>query len=104
MLEYFSEHIPFLVLLVYASVMSVISVIVCAYDKVISKKGKVELRVPEKTLMTLSFLGGSVAMFITMKVIRHKTKHKKFMIGIPFIILLQAAVIFALIYFGILSV
>jgi uncharacterized membrane protein YsdA (DUF1294 family) len=30
-------------------------------------------------------------MFLTMLLIRHKTKHKKFMIGIPLIMILQAA-------------
>ncbi len=37
-------------------------------------------------------------MYITMKKIRHKTKHKKFMIGIPVIMILQAGVI-AYLYF-----
>ncbi len=31
-------------------------------------------------------------MYMTMKLIRHKTLHKRFMIGIPLIILLQCAV------------
>ena len=77
----------------YLAVISLISVIVCIYDKVISKKNKVELRIPEKTLLILSALGGSVAMFITMLAIRHKTKHLKFMLGIPLIIILQVAAV-----------
>ena len=36
-------------------------------------------------------LGGSVAMYITMQTIRHKTQHPKFMIGIPAIMILQLA-------------
>ena len=43
--------------------------------------------------MLLSALGGSVAMFVTMLMIRHKTRHSKFMIGIPIIILFQAVVL-----------
>ena len=91
------------ILLIYLCAISVISVIVCIYDKVISKKNRVELRIPEKVLLLLSALGGSVAMYLCMLVIRHKTKHVKFMVGIPAILLVQAAVIFLLFWKGILS-
>ena len=77
----------------YIALISLISVIVCIYDKKISKKNKVQLRIPEKTLLLLSAIGGSVAMFITMLAIRHKTKHVKFMLGIPLIIILQIAAV-----------
>ena len=80
-------------LVVYFIAISLISIIVCIYDKKISKKNRVELRTPEKTLLILSALGGSVAMFATMLLIRHKTKHVKFMLGIPLIIILQVALI-----------
>jgi uncharacterized membrane protein YsdA (DUF1294 family) len=87
------------ILLAYIAVMSLISIVVCIYDKKISKKNKVELRIPEKTLLLLSALGGSVAMFITMLLIRHKTKHVKFMLGIPVIMIVQAALAVAYIMF-----
>lgn len=83
------------ILLCYLAVISVISVTVCIYDKKVSKKNRVELRVPEKTLLILSALGGSVAMFITMQLIRHKTKHVKFMLGIPLIVIVQIALAIA---------
>lgn len=54
-------------------------------------------RVPEKTLLIISALGGSIAMLITMRAIRHKTQHAKFMVGIPVIILLQCAAAVALV-------
>ena len=76
--------------------------IVCIYDKRVSKKNRVELRTPEKTLLLLSALGGSVAMFITMLIIRHKTKHVKFMLGIPLIMIAQAGIVYLLFHFGIL--
>ena len=90
------------ILLAYLSIVSLISIIVCVYDKKISKRGNVRLRVPEKSLFLWSLLGGSVAMYITMRLIRHKTKHKSFMLGIPAIIILQAALMGVLIYYGIL--
>ena len=85
-----------LVAAIYLAAISLISVIVCCYDKIASKHLQ-KHRTRELTLLALSALGGSIAMFVTMLIIRHKTKHAKFMVGIPFIILLQiivAAIIF----------
>ncbi len=89
---------------IYLIVISLLSVLVCIYDKIASKTGKVKLRIPEKSLLVWSALGGGVAMFLTMLIIRHKTKHKSFMIGIPFIILGHIAILVALMYFGILPI
>ena len=100
--EFILNHPVLSVLIVYVTIISVISIIVCFYDKKISKLNKVGLRTPEKWLLILSALGGSVAMFLTMLLIRHKTKHLKFMVGIPLIMVIQAAMIFALFYFGLL--
>ncbi len=94
--------LPWLILLGYILVISLISIVVCIYDKKISKKNNVKLRIPEKTLFLLSALGGSLAMFITMQLVRHKTKHPSFMIGIPVIFILQVALIVALAYFTLL--
>lgn len=109
MMEWFlSLPTAWIVLSVYLLVISVISVLVCIYDKVASKivarNGKVGLRIPEKSLFIWSALGGSVAMFITMQIIRHKTKHPQFMIGIPVIMVLQVALLAALIYFKVLPI
>ena len=90
-----------LIFFAYIAVVSLCSIVVCVYDKKISKRNNVKLRIPEKSLFIWSAVGGSVAMFITMRLIRHKTKHLSFMIGIPAIILVQAALIFALVYFHI---
>ena len=84
----------------YLTVISIISVIVCVADKSRAKKGK--WRIKESTLFLLSALGGSAAMYITMRVIHHKTLHKRFMIGIPLIIIIQATLLISVRYFGIL--
>lgn len=94
--------LPWLILFAYIAVVSLLSIIVCVYDKKISKRNDVKLRIPEKSLFIWSAVGGSLAMFITMKIIRHKTKHVSFMVGIPVIFILQVALIVALAYFGIL--
>ena len=91
-----------LIFFAYIAVVSICSMAVCIYDKKVSKKNNVKLRIPEKTLFIWSAVGGSLVMFLTMKLIRHKTKHRSFMIGIPVILLLQVALMVALTYFGIL--
>jgi uncharacterized membrane protein YsdA (DUF1294 family) len=74
--EFIQNNMLLAIFLAYIALISLISIIVCIYDKGISKKGKVELRVPEKTLFyVLPLLGGSLAMFATMTLIRHKTQH-----------------------------
>ena len=73
----------------YLLLISVISVIVTVYDKWASKH-RTDRRIRESSLLAFSIVGGSVAMLLTMLIIRHKTKHPKFMIGIPVIIILQA--------------
>ena len=79
------------ILIAYLCVISVVAVAVCIYDKFAAKHAT-KHRTPEAVLLLLSALGGSVAMLLTMFLIRLKTKHAKFMIGIPVIILLQAAI------------
>ena len=80
---------PLYFFLGYLAAISLVSVVVCIYDKIAAKHNP-KHRTREATLLILSALGGSVAMFATMLIIRHKTKHIKFMLGIPLIIALQA--------------
>ncbi len=94
--------LPWVILLAYIASISFFSILVCVYDKMISKRNNVRLRIPEKTLFIWSAVGGSLAMYITMLLIRHKTKHVSFMIGIPAIMILQAALIYALVHFNVL--
>lgn len=65
-------------------------------DKSAAIKGK--RRISEKTLMLVGLCGAAVPMFITMKCIHHKTKHIKFMLGLPLEALLHIAIICAVIY------
>lgn len=46
-------------------------------------------RIPEKTLLILALLGGSIGALLGMKVWRHKTLHKAFRLGVPVILALQ---------------
>ncbi len=103
MLDFIKNNPITSILAAYLIIISVISVIVCIYDKAISKTGRVSLRTPEAKLFSLSAMGGALAMFACMLIIRHKTKHLRFMLGIPLIILIQAAIIGVLFYFGVLT-
>lgn len=66
---------------------SVIGTVLCIHDKISAKKRK--RRIPEKTLFLFAVLGASGAMYLTMLLIRHKTRHPSFMIGFPCIIAAQ---------------
>ncbi len=79
------------ILAIYLCAISLVSIVVCCYDKFAAKHNP-KHRTREATLLLLSALGGSVAMLVTMLIIRHKTKHMKFMVGIPAIIILQVAI------------
>ena len=46
-------------------------------------------RIPESTLMLVAALGGSIGSLAGMYTFRHKTKHLKFTLGIPAILILQ---------------
>lgn len=76
---------------VYISIISLVAASLTIHDKRAAGKGA--WRVKERTLLLVSLLGGSVAMLATMRGIRHKTKHAKFMVGIPVIIVLQIAAV-----------
>lgn len=86
-----------LVLIWYFLGISMVSVAVTCYDKWAATK-RPKHRTPEKILLLLSALGGSVAMYLTMLTIRHKTKHMKFMLGIPGIMILQILLIGGILY------
>lgn len=80
--------------LIYFALISLVAVTVTIKDKRASVKRK--RRVPEATLMLIGLCGGATAMFITMKIIRHKTKHLKFMVGLPLEITLHVALVCAI--------
>ncbi len=56
-------------------------------------------RIPERTLFLLCALGGCPGVYLTMRKIRHKTLHKRFMWGIPAIFILQILLCFSLYWF-----
>ena len=51
-------------------------------------------RIREKTFFLLAFLGGSLGCLFGMHLFRHKTKHAKFYLGMPFLFFLQCIIVF----------
>lgn len=80
---------------------SLVGIILTVYDKRIAGSGK--RRIPEATLMTVGLLGAAGPMYLTMKKIRHKTKHKKFMLGLPAEVILHRTERRAGLFFALLS-
>lgn len=87
-------------LLFYLLIVNIIGFTVAAVDKLLAKKQK--RRIKEKTLFLISFLGGALLEYASMRLFHHKTRHKRFMIGLPLIIVLQLAIILFGLYFGVL--
>lgn len=46
-------------------------------------------RTPERNFFIVALIGGSIGCWAGMQTFRHKTKHIKFTVGIPMILLLQ---------------
>ncbi len=85
-----------LFIIIYFACVSLLSVLLTVIDKHNAKRNR--RRVSEKALFLSAIFGGSLFEYLTMKTIRHKTLHKRFMIGLPIIFILQVLLI-AFLYF-----
>jgi len=79
-----------MIVILYLMILNVITFILFGIDK--KRAIKDEWRIPEATLMGLAALGGSVGAFAGMEFFRHKTKHKKFKLGIPALIVIHIGI------------
>ena len=48
-------------------------------------------RTPEKRFFLLAALGGCPGIYLTMRLCRHKTRHRRFMLGLPVLFADQCA-------------
>lgn len=64
-------------------------VLMCS-DKVRAQRG--EWRIPEEDLFAVAVIGGSIGVLAGMYTFRHKTLHRRFVLGIPAILFVQLAV------------
>ena len=90
------------IILAYLFMINAAAFAAFAIDKHAAIKHKTRIR--EATLFGLALAGGSIGALGGMYAFRHKTQKKAFIIGIPLILLFQAAVLaLVLIYFSRLS-
>ena len=75
--------------LLYLLLINAAAFVLMLVDKVKAKKNR--WRISERTLMLSAALGGSVGALLGMYTFRHKTKHIKFTLGVPAILLAQLA-------------
>ena len=74
-------------LFIYLAIINAAAFLLMLIDKQKARKNK--WRIPEATLIMSAVLGGSVGALLGMYTFRHKTKHLKFTLGVPFILVLQ---------------
>ena len=81
-------------LMIYLLIVTAAGFLLMLVDKF--KARKKLWRIPEATLMGVAAIGGSIGSLAGMYTFRHKTKHPKFTVGIPVILVLQIAAAIAL--------
>ena len=85
---------------IYLVVMNVLGVAVMWSDK---RRARLHRwRIPEKVLFGVSLLGGSAGTWAGMCWFRHKTKHWYFVVGMPLILVCQAALAIYLVHLYVL--
>lgn len=88
------ELIIRILLIFYIVVSNFIAVAVTIHDKRAAMRHKE--RIPESVLLLTAALSGCVAEYLTMRIMHHKTKHPKFMLGIPAIFIVELILIIVL--------
>lgn len=85
---------------IYLVVMNVLGVAVMWSDK---RRARLHRwRIPEKVLFGVSLLGGNAGTWAGMYLFRHKTKHWYFVVGMPLILVCQAALAIYLVHLYVL--
>ena len=78
-------------IVIYFIVINLFGFFIMWLDKRKAKKG--EWRIPEKTLFIVTALGGGIGTIAGMYTFRHKTQKIQFIIGFPFITILEIVTI-----------
>ncbi|SFJ06307.1 Uncharacterized membrane protein YsdA, DUF1294 family [Terrisporobacter glycolicus] len=78
----------------YLIIINVIGFFIMNIDK--KKAIKKAYRIPEKNLLFICVLGGSLGMLIGMYKFHHKTKHNKFVYGVPSLLIFNIIMIYSM--------
>ena len=76
---------------IYLILINATGLLLMLTDKRRAKRGA--WRIPEATLIGIAWAGGSIGAIAGMYLVRHKTRHPQFFIGLPVILFLQIAFI-----------
>ena len=79
------------ILLLYLVTVNAAAFLLMLVDKVKAKRNA--WRIPEATLMGAAAIGGSIGALAGMYCFRHKTRHLKFVLGLPAILIAQIALV-----------
>ena len=90
----FNELFTLKNIIIYIILINIFGFFIMWLDKYKAKNGK--WRIPEKTLFIITALGGGIGTISGMYTFRHKTQKLNFVIGFPFITILE---IITIIYF-----
>ena len=87
-------------ILVYLLIINLIAVLAITFDKSAARNG--EARVKESSLLVLAAIGGGIGMYVAMRILHHKTRKNKFMVGVPAIVLTEIGLL-VILYFNFLK-
>ncbi len=79
-----------IIVVTYLMLINLAAFIMYGVDK--QKAVRHKWRIPERTLIGIAVFGGSLGALLGMKAFHHKTKHRKFTVGVPAIIAVQVIV------------
>jgi len=80
------------ILFLYIVCLNLVTFVIMFADK--RRAIKHQWRIPEKTILLLSLIGGSLGSLCGMFVFRHKTKHLSFRILLPLFFIFHIVVVF----------
>ncbi len=83
--------------LLYLIIINAAGFVLMLADKLKAIRGA--WRIPEAALIGIAAAGGSTGALIGMYLFRHKTRHRKFTIGVPLILIAQISLIVWLMIF-----
>ena len=78
-------------LLVYLLLINALGFLLMLIDKEKAKKNR--WRIPEKTLLLIALLGGSLGSIMGMRLFRHKTQKPIFSMGLPILFSLHVVIL-----------
>ncbi len=85
-------------IILYFIVINIFGFFIMWLDKRKAKKGA--WRIPEKTLFIITALGGGIGTIAGMYTFRHKTQKIQFVIGFPFITILEIVTIIYFVFYN----